>query len=323
MRYLKFFLLGLMAPHAFALKYETGMDVSQWVNEASPFACRLEHYITGYGTGAFVHLAGEDRQLDLNGQGITFGGKAVSIHATPPNWRPGVKPAFLAELVPTEGEVRVGEAVATDIAAELLRGMMVTFEGKLKESDDQSIAVYLSTVGFRQAFDAFTACEDQLVLANFAQLERSRVQYSVGQIDLNDAAKALLRKIAKYLRVDDTVLQIFIDGHTDDAGLTKDNIKVSQQRAERVRDFLVDQGVPPEMLVVRYHAEKYPVVRNTSASNRAKNRRTTLRLSRNFEPQLVPQKTPQEGLQPTPGGLDESLAPTVASGVAEQQGSSR
>mgnify|MGYP003652705333 FL=1 len=291
MKHLIFFLLGSVAPFAFALKYESSMDVSQWVNDVSPFACRLEHYITGYGTGAFVHLAGEQRQLSLDGQGIAFGGERVSVRAMPPKWKPGGRAAFLAELVPTEGEVRVGEAVATDVASELLRGMMVTFEGALKESGDQPVAVYLSTVGFRQAFDSFTACEDQLLPASFDQLERSRIQYPVGVIELSDKAKELLHKIVQYLNVDASVQQIFVDGHTDDTGLTKDNIVMSQQRAERVRDYLLNLGVSPEMLVVRYHAEKYPVVPNTSAQPRAKSRRTTIRLSREFEPQPEPEKS--------------------------------
>lgn len=324
MKFLNLFLLGILAPHALALKYEAGMDVSQWVNDTSPFVCRLEHYITGYGTGAFIHHAGEDRQLALDGQGITFGGKEVSIQARPPKWKPGGKPSFLAQLVPTEGEVRVGEAVATDVAAELLRGMMVTFDGALKESGDQPISVYLSTVGFRQAFDDFTVCEAQLLPANFAQLERSRIQYSVGQIELDTRGKHLLDKISRYLQVDKSVQQIFIDGHTDDTGLTKDNIVLSEQRAERVYDYLLEQGVAPEMLVVRYHAEKYPVVRNTSAKNRAKNRRTTVRLSRQFEPQVEPQVEPDKPLESNlaqPRRTSDDSAPAIASNSSEEKAS--
>ena len=77
MKYLLFFLLGTMAPFAFGLKYESSMGVSQWINDASPYACRLEHYIEGYGTGAFVHLAGEERTLSLDGQGIALDRKSV------------------------------------------------------------------------------------------------------------------------------------------------------------------------------------------------------------------------------------------------------
>ncbi|MGK0396494.1 MAG: outer membrane protein OmpA-like peptidoglycan-associated protein, partial [Candidatus Azotimanducaceae bacterium] len=274
MKNLIFFLFAACALNAFGLKYETELDASQWVNDSSRFSCRLEHYITGFGTGAFLHNAGEDRRLALDGQGIAFGGQSVTIRTIPPNWRPGVKGMALGQLKPDQGEVRVGEVLATNVASELLRGMMISFEGALRESETQPIAVQLSTVGFRKAFDDFAVCEDQLAAASFSQLERSRVQYKVGQIELGDTGKGLLSKIVDYINVDGTVLQIFIDGHTDDTGLTRDNIVMSQQRAERVREYLLAEGVLKDMLVVRYHAEKYPVARNTSAVNRAKNRRT-------------------------------------------------
>jgi outer membrane protein OmpA-like peptidoglycan-associated protein len=283
--FLLFGLFGLFGLNAFGLKYETGLDTSQWVNDGSRFSCRLEHYITGFGTGAFVHNAGEDRRLALDGQGIAFGGESVIVRAVPPNWRPGGNGLALGQLKPVQGEVQVGETLATNIASELLGGMMITFEGALRESVTQPIAVQLSTVGFRKAFDDFAICEDQLAAASFSQLERSRIQYKVGQIELGATGKRLLSKIANYLGVDSTVQQIFIDGHTDDTGLTRDNIVMSRQRAERVRDYLLGKGVPKEMLVVRFHAEKYPVARNTSAGNREKNRRTTVRLSREYEPQ--------------------------------------
>tara|TARA_R110002072_G_scaffold31735_5_gene97555 strand:- start:35497 stop:36498 length:1002 start_codon:yes stop_codon:yes gene_type:complete len=276
---------SFFAGNAHGLKYETGLDASQWVNESSPFACRLEHYIQGYGTGAFLHIAGEQRKLSLDGQGIAFGSLPVNVYAKPPNWRPGTQPQTLAQLTPSGGELQVGEQLATNIASGLLGGMMVAFAGTLKESESQPIEVSLSTVGFRQAFDEFAICEDQLLPANFSQLERSRIQYAVGQVDLDDHAKGLLNKIVRYLEVDNSVKQLFIDGHTDDTGLTKDNIVMSQQRAEQVCDYLINQGVASDMLVMRYHAEKYPVARNTTAANKAKNRRTTVRLSREFTPQ--------------------------------------
>ena len=154
--------------------------------------------------------------------------------------------------------------------------MMIEFQGTLKENESQPLAVSLSTVGFRGPFDEFTACEDQLLPANFEQLERTRVQYAPGQIELDPKSREVLRKLARYLEVDKTVKQIFIDGHTDSQGLTRDNVKISQQRAERVRDFLVSIGVPESLLVVRYHAEKYPVARNNTAANRAKETKKSL-----------------------------------------------
>lgn len=280
-----------------ALRYGTAMDESQWIADSSPYVCRLEHYISGYGVGAFVHHAGEDRRLELDGQGIMFGSSKIDVQAKPPSWQPGRLSQDLAHIKVDHGELHLDELTSTRVATQLLGGMMVAFSGSLKENEAQKLEVQLSTVGFRGAFDDFTACEDKLLPANFAQLERSRIQYKSGQIELDGAARNLLRKIVRYLEVDESVRQIFIDGHTDNAGLTRDNVKISQQRAELVRDYLITLGINEEMLVVRFHAEKYPVVRNTSAANRAKNRRTTVRLSRDFVPQ-TPLNPEESGVEP-------------------------
>ena len=279
-----------------ALRYATEMDESQWVTDVSPYVCRLEHYIAGYGTGAFVHHAGEDRRLELDGQGIMFGKADIRVLAEPPNWQPRKTPSGLAQIQVKHGELHLNEQLSSKVATELLGGMMIAFRGNLKENEAQPLEVHLSTVAFRGAFDDFTACEDQLLPANFAQLERSRIQYQSGQIELDGAGRGLLKNIARYLEVDSTVRQIFIDGHTDSAGMTRDNVRVSQQRAELTRDYLVSLGVPEQMLVVRYHAEKYPVARNNTPANRAKNRRTTIRLSKVFIPQEEPEPLPSESL---------------------------
>ena len=67
---------------------------------------------------------------------------------------------------------------------------------------------------------------------------------------------------------------------------------VSKIRAELVTNYLLGKGISKEMIVTRYHGESYPVVKNTANRNRAKNRRTTVRLSRE-EPVVVMNK-PEE-----------------------------
>lgn len=289
---------GGVAQSALALRYATSLDQSQWIAETSPYVCRLEHHIAGYGTSSFVHHAGEDRRLELDGQGIQFGQEKINVLARPPAWQPRRAPMNLSDTKVVDGELRLGEQLSSKVALRLLDGMMVEFRGTLRENQTQPLEVSLSTVGFRSAFAEFTSCEDQLLPANFAQLERSRIQYAPGQIDLDGKGRQVLRKIARYLEVDQSIQQIFIDGHTDNEGLTRDNVRISKQRAELVREFLIAQGVSDDLLVVRYHAEKYPVARNNTPANRARNRRTTVRLSSEYIPQTPPETSPVEAEQP-------------------------
>ena len=69
---------------------------------------------------------------------------------------------------------------------------------------------------------------------------------------------------------------ISVNGHTDDVGSPAYNKRLSLQRAQAVRDYFVQAGLSPEILSVEGHGESLPLVRGTSESARAKNRRVEL-----------------------------------------------
>ncbi len=65
-----------------------------------------------------------------------------------------------------------------------------------------------------------------------------------------------------------------IAGHTDDTGTKEANQKLSQDRAEAVKTFLVKfYGISPDRLVARGYGESRPVAANDSEEGRAQNRR--------------------------------------------------
>jgi outer membrane protein OmpA-like peptidoglycan-associated protein len=65
-----------------------------------------------------------------------------------------------------------------------------------------------------------------------------------------------------------------IAGHTDNTGPENANQKLSQERAEAVKNFLVQfYGISPERLTARGHGESQPVASNETEEGRARNRR--------------------------------------------------
>ena len=67
--------------------------------------------------------------------------------------------------------------------------------------------------------------------------------------------------------------KIIITGHTDNVGAADYNMKLSLQRAEAVRDYLVGLGVDPAKLEVKGEGMANPLADNSTAEGRAKNRR--------------------------------------------------
>ena len=71
--------------------------------------------------------------------------------------------------------------------------------------------------------------------------------------------------------VDTTVT---IEGHTDSVGSTASNQKLSQQRADAVREVLVSQfGVNPSRLIAIGYGETRPIADNGTPMGRQENRR--------------------------------------------------
>lgn len=68
-------------------------------------------------------------------------------------------------------------------------------------------------------------------------------------------------------------VSVRIAGHTDSDGSASYNQSLSERRANSVRDYLVNKGVPANTLSTIGYGEEQPVVPNTSASNKAQNRR--------------------------------------------------
>ncbi len=65
----------------------------------------------------------------------------------------------------------------------------------------------------------------------------------------------------------------YIDGHTDAIGSDAYNFRLSNRRAESVRDALVALGVPATRLVARGFGESKPVTSNRTQAGRDRNRR--------------------------------------------------
>jgi outer membrane protein OmpA-like peptidoglycan-associated protein len=68
-------------------------------------------------------------------------------------------------------------------------------------------------------------------------------------------------------------VNIEIQGHTDITGSVETNRRLSQQRAEAVRQYLIDRGIDGSRLTAVGYGSDVPVADNKTAAGRAKNRR--------------------------------------------------
>ena len=98
------------------------------------------------------------------------------------------------------------------------------------------------------------------------------VLFSPGNADVGPGAQRSIDKLAAFLRAYPR-RNVLIEGHTDNLGDADFNIKLSQHRADAVRDLLIARGIAPERIRTKGYGPKFPVVDNDSAAGRQQNRR--------------------------------------------------
>ena len=98
------------------------------------------------------------------------------------------------------------------------------------------------------------------------------VLFATGKAEVAAGGMRSIDKLAEWLKKNPT-RNLLIEGHTDNTGPEDFNQKLSQQRADAVRDQLVSRGVSTDRITTRGYGPKYPVVANDTASGRQQNRR--------------------------------------------------
>ncbi|WP_022965567.1 flagellar protein MotY [Denitrificimonas caeni] len=281
MRLLVFSILAAIsvAP-ALALTFQTPLEHVEWKVAGDRFECRLMQPVKGFGQGEFVRRAGESPVFKLQAQEQWLSrGSALLVAAAAP-WRVG------------QGDISLGTVVISDSAnglqtSQLQAGRLLTglLEGRgplirHRTQQGDALEVRIMPAHFSDAYQRYLDCTADLFPYNFEQIKQTRIAFPDENLSLSSSAQGRLQLIVDYIKEDPTVNHIELDGHSDSFGNRLSNREISRRRALTVKQYFIDQGIPEEQIVVRFHGERYPLKPNNSPANRALNRRVNVVLSR-------------------------------------------
>ena len=116
--------------------------------------------------------------------------------------------------------------------------------------------------------------------ARLKELERVReivrgVTFATGSARLTAEAKTVLNVVAN--RLQRSPIPVEVAGHASSTGTPEMNMKLSQRRAESVRDYLISQGVDASILSARGYGVTEPIADNSTQAGRRANQRVELR----------------------------------------------
>lgn len=105
------------------------------------------------------------------------------------------------------------------------------------------------------------------------------IYFPFNSFDLTPESKVVLDQLMDFLNENPTI-SIQIQGHTDNIGNDASNLKLSDNRARSVYNYLIEQGIAESRLTYKGFGKSMPVVSNENEAGRAKNRRTVFVITR-------------------------------------------
>jgi len=100
----------------------------------------------------------------------------------------------------------------------------------------------------------------------------TNVQFKNNSTELTKESKARLDNTAEKMK-EYSNFNYEIQGHTDNRGNEDYNIKLSTKRAEAIKEYLIEKGVPAEILTTKGFGSSQPIADNNTKEGRSKNRR--------------------------------------------------
>ncbi len=105
------------------------------------------------------------------------------------------------------------------------------------------------------------------------------VYFDSGKATLKPSSNNALNNLVEVLKAKSTMC-VEIQGHTDDTGKEDDNLKLSQNRAEAVKKYLVSKGIAENRISAKGYGSDLPIADNGTEAGKSKNRRTSLKVTK-------------------------------------------
>lgn len=109
---------------------------------------------------------------------------------------------------------------------------------------------------------------------------RRQVSFATGSDEILPNSEPILIEVADALLRNPDLELVEVQGHTDNRGDREVNMRLSQQRAEAVRRWLMEHGVGSARLTAKGYGPTHPLAPNITQQNRARNRRVQFKILR-------------------------------------------
>ena len=216
------------------------------------------------------------KRLDASKRTITLAGQALSKT---------VQMMEAAKAAEAQAAKKALAGQASDLEAQLVAvtATLQATEKKLAGTESELAQARVTNAKLTKKQEAITERLTNALgkMASGAKTDRgyvvslSGVAFATGESALNTEGKYVLAKLSGVMLAFDDV-NLSIEGHTDSTGGDEANRKLSLARADSVRAFLAEMGVPASIMTTQGFGPEKPLMPNDTPEGRARNRRVEI-----------------------------------------------
>lgn len=279
-----FFTFMMKSAQANIRQYSADLNSSQWqLADDSRLQCTLEHQIPHYGQARFSAKASRkmNMEFELDMMLLPDSYSLAQVRSESPRWRPGHGGKVLANMkLYKQFNPSLPKKIAWAMLSELEQGMSPTFYYNDWYSEQDEISVGLSTARFKGAYQNFVACVGNLLQYSFDDIAYTVLNYQSNSDQFTKASQRRIDMIREYLSLDSELELVLVDAYSDSYGGRWANLKLSERRAYRIRDYFVKNGIDASRIEAKGYGEKRHIVSNATTLGREKNRRVVIQMQK-------------------------------------------
>ncbi len=216
---------------------------------------------------SFVVLAAFAQEDDSNA--VKFKGNIVDAESKQP-----VVSRIKYESLPYGSKIGVFSGDAFDFNMEGGKDYMVVVNA-------EGYSTYTSTVKSEENENGQIEKIIELVPNGINRIIRlEKLIFALGKADISAESHQELDQIVTMLNESET-MTIQLEGHTDFRGNAKQNMKLSENRVESVKNYLVKKGIEKKRIKTKAFGGTQPLSRAGDSASRAANRRVEVRILTN------------------------------------------
>ncbi|MEJ2765329.1 OmpA family protein [Photobacterium sp. MCCC 1A19761] len=264
---------------AHAQEVSIPLDLVKWEYQGDHFYCELNQKIKNFGGLTFIAEPSHAVRLKVESSQLQNLYDQAGLFLLNSPWISPDEAQFVSHGEWTGRKQVVFDHDVNEVLQSVAQGGWTQLQFT-SSFNPRVLSVDVPSVNIEEPLRAFNRCRESLPALSYKQARDVQLAFALGQRVVSGDQRLVLNQLAEYIRLDQSVSKVLVDGHTDNVGSSLANLQIARVRADDVASVLEEAGVDHALIETRAHGDRYPVANNQTEQGQAKNRRVTIRVIR-------------------------------------------